>query len=85
MEILLHSSFTKDFKKLAMEVKMQFVDRKRIFKETPSHPLLHNHQLHGEWSGHRSINVTGDFRAIFYTNDTICVFVRIGTHSELYG
>lgn len=85
MEILLHPSFTKDFKKLEMEIRRRFVERKGIFQETPHHPLLKNHPLHGEWAGHRSINVTGDYRAIFYTKDDIYIFVRIGTHSELYG
>ncbi len=85
MEILLHPSFTRDFKKLEIGIRRRFVERKGIFKETPFHPLLNNHPLHGEWAGHRSINVTGDYRAIFYTSNDVCVFVRIGTHNELYG
>jgi mRNA-degrading endonuclease YafQ of YafQ-DinJ toxin-antitoxin module len=31
-----------------------------------------------------SINVTGDYRAIFYIENNIAVFYKIGRHSELY-
>jgi addiction module RelE/StbE family toxin len=85
MEILLHPSFTKDFKKMHLSVRGKFVERRQLFAANPFHPLLHNHALKGKWTGYRSINVTGDYRAIFYVMDTAYVFVRIGTHPQLYG
>jgi len=48
-----------------------------------NHPLLNNHPLDGIWIGCRSINITGDFRAVYEElgNDNF-EFVAIGTHSE---
>ena len=31
------------------------------------------------------INVTGDYRAIYYAHGNTCIFIRIGTHPQLYG
>ena len=85
MEIILHPSFSKDFGKLDDKIRAKFVERRDLFIENPYHLLLNNHALSGEWAGHRSINVTGDFRAIFRPYESLCVFVRIGTHPQLYG
>ncbi len=43
---------------------------------------LNNHPLKGEYTGVRSINITGDFRA-HYTilEDNHRYFIAIGTHS----
>ena len=48
------------------------------------HPLLNNHSLGGEYNGCRSINITGDIRAIFYVKTDVVVFINIGSHPELY-
>ena len=85
MKVILAGSFMKDLRKVSTAIFEHFKERRDIFLRDPYHPLLNNHPLHGKWSGHRSINVTGDYRAIYYIHDDICVFVRIGTHSELYG
>lgn len=46
---------------------------------------FHNHPLTGNRAGQWSINITGDWRAIymFRDKDTI-VFIDIDTHSNLY-
>ena len=47
--------------------------------------LLNNHSLTGKYTGCKSINITGDWRAIFEEiNDNIIYFVELGTHSQLY-
>lgn len=62
------------------------VDKRiRLFSSNPFHPLLNNHPLGGEYEGCRSINITGDYRALFYPKGQGIVFTRIGTHNELYG
>lgn len=85
MIILFHRHFTKAYKKLPHKIKKQFNARLKLFAEDPFHPLLYNHALHGEWQHFRSINVTGDIRAIyqFIDNDT-AEFVLIDTHTDLY-
>jgi len=65
MRIDLHRSFLKDFKKLPTKIRDQFVERKNLFLAIPFHPLLNNHSVEKRFPGCRSINVTGDYRAIF--------------------
>jgi len=46
---------------------------------------LNNHPLKGKYADCRSINIGGDLRAVYkYTDENSCVFIKIGTHSELY-
>ncbi len=78
-------AFTKDFKK-SLKKRDNFIQKKtseriKLFRQDPFNVLLDNHKLHGEYEGYSSINVTGDFRAIFkyLTNDQV-VFYYIGTH-----
>lgn len=87
MEILFGRKFQKRFKSLDQRVKKSFEKRLKIFTHDPRAPLLNIHPLSGEFSGCYSINVTGDYRAIFELrqDDTVVVFILIGTHHELYG
>ncbi len=49
------------------------------------HPMLNNHKLVGKYTGSRSINVTGDYRAIYEKRDSDSIYwAAIGTHSQLY-
>lgn len=43
-------------------------------------PLLNNHSLTGKWRGYRSINITGDWRAIFVEvgENKMTFVVRLG-------
>jgi len=52
--------------------------------KNPNHHILNNHSLEGAFDECRSINVTGDCRAIFKQEKNIAIFMTIGTHSELY-
>lgn len=81
--------FLKQLKKSPLEIKVAFRKRLELFLQDPSHPQLNNHALTGKLSGVRSINVTGDWRAIYsiYTNeegDKVITFEMLGTHSQLY-
>ena len=84
MEAALHRSFIKKFGKIPKPIRAHFVERKNLFLENPLHPLLHNHSVDKAFPGCRSINITGDYRAIFRQEKDIAVFIDIGTHSELY-
>jgi len=76
----------KQFNKLQDGEKRKFKKHRDLFFENPHHPALHNHKLKGKWSGYRSINITGDIRAIYKpVDETMVHFVAVGTHSELYG
>ena len=86
MIVYLHRSFEKKFAKLPKSIRNRFKERRDLFITDAFHPLLNNHSLHEPFIGCRSINVTGDYRAIFYHEDETAVrFIAIGTHHELFG
>jgi len=81
--------FLKQLKKAPLEIKIAFRDRFTIFIKNPNHPLLNNHPLKGRLSSYRSINITGDWRALYSEcfdrqNNKIIIFEVLGTHSQLY-
>ena len=79
-------SFTKDAGKLQAGIKSKLAERLRMFSENPFHPLLNNHALKGKYVGLRSINITGDYRAIYQPiGNNVALFLYMDTHSNLYG
>lgn len=78
-------NFKKMFKKHPAWVQDKFDERIFLFEHNLYHPLLNNHALEGKWFGFRSINITGDIRAVFEESPkSHFVFTAIGSHSELY-
>ncbi len=85
MRIDFHRTFKKQYKKAHKLVQNNFADRLRLFERDRLDPTLNNHPLTGDRKGEWSINVTGDWRAVYeYTSETSVVFLEIGTHSNLY-
>ena len=84
MEIDFNAKFKKQYKKLPWEIRKKFLRRLDMFKENPYHPLLNTHKLRGKKRAFRSINITGDYRALFLWKGDVVIFHQIGTHSELY-
>lgn len=85
MNIYLHKKFLKDYNKLTQNQKEKFKERRNLFLKDEFDPVLNNHGLKGKWLGYRSINVTGDIRAIFKRDTESALFVAIDNHSNLYG
>ena len=80
-----HKRFKKQYRKLSPKIREKFMERLRIFQSNPVSPELNNHALHGEYLGYRSINVTGDLRAIYEVQeDGVIKFLFIDTHSNLF-
>jgi len=82
--------FLKQLKKAPLKIQIAFRDRFAIFLEDPSDPILDNHSLTGNHLGKRSINITGDWRAIYSENineegEKSLELHLLGTHSQLYG
>lgn len=74
------------YAKLSIKVQCKFKERRNIFLQDKFGSVLNNHTLTGKWRGYRSINVTGNYRALYKeVNNDVVRFVAIGTHSELYG
>ncbi len=89
MTIRYSLAFLKKFKTLDVRIRKSFKQRILIFAKQPQTPQLNNHPLRDEWQGHRSINITSDYRAVYEEiqekEAVIAHFVTIGTHMELYG
>ncbi|MBI3558862.1 type II toxin-antitoxin system mRNA interferase toxin, RelE/StbE family [Candidatus Gottesmanbacteria bacterium] len=84
MQIKFGDKFEKQHKKVDAKRKTAFAKRLEIFLQNPYDPLLNNHSLTGNYSGFRSINVTGDWRAVYFEENGMATFVALGTHSQLY-
>lgn len=85
MRLHFHRDFEKRFKRLKKNEQKKARERIQIFQDNPFRPILHNHPLQGKYTGYRSIDITGDLRAVFKTTKKEDYwFVRIGTRPELY-
>ena len=85
MLVSFHKNFEKKFEKLPAKTQKQFYKKLELFLSNPFHKSLNNHPLHGEFEDSRSINITGDTRAIYMIiNENNVLFMTIASHSELY-
>ena len=86
MKIDYSKKFLKQFQKCPNEIRIKFKERLEIFILNKNNIILNNHSLTGKLKDSRSINITGDWRAIyqeFYDGKAV-LFVAIGMHSQLY-
>ena len=85
MNIRFHRNFEKRYARISPRVRNQFKERSDVFIHNPFDPILQNHALKGKYQGYRSINITGDYRAVYkFIDGNMIIFVDLGTHSELY-
>ena len=85
MRLITHKQFNKAYAKAPEIIQKKYKERRNLFLTNPFHPFLNNHALTGEYSGCRSINITGDWRVIYRMKELDMVeFLKFGTHSELY-
>jgi addiction module RelE/StbE family toxin len=86
MKINYSKKFFKQYGRCDEKIKQAFKQKLVLFEKNKFHPQLNNHQLRGKFSHCRSINITGDWRALFIEleNGEIIFFETLGTHSELY-
>jgi addiction module RelE/StbE family toxin len=85
MTISYSKGFIKQAKKLNPETRKRLLERVAIFSDNPLHSVLRNHQLKGKYKEYRSIDVTGDIRALYLQKENEAIFDMVGTHSQLYG
>lgn len=85
MKVLFHKNFKKKYKKLSKTQTTKVDQQLVIFITQPFDPRLNNHALLGKYKGSRSINITGDLRAIYQLiKEDTAYFIEIGNHSNLY-
>lgn len=84
MQIYLHKKFYKDYTKLNPKIQKKFKEKRNLFFLDEFNVALNNHASKGKWLGYRSINITGNIRAIFKRDPETAIFVTIDSHSNLY-
>lgn len=90
MNIKYSATFKKQYKKAPKKIQAKVKERISLFVQDPTNQTLNNHALTGKFQGYRSINITGDWRAIYSLrldpkSKEECYFDLVGTHSQLYG
>ncbi len=85
MKIRFHKNFEKQYKRLNKKEQERARKRLELFLEDPFNSQLNNHPLRGKYTDYRSVNITGDLRAIYkFINENECLFITIDSHSNLY-
>lgn len=88
MTIKYSPAFFKQLKIVDIRIKKSVKERILLFSKNPYDPQLNNHLLKREYKGHRSINITADWRALYRElregENTLAYFVTLGTHRQLY-
>jgi len=86
MRVRFTKRFSKQYDRSPQKVKNAFNKKLELFIRDSRHPILNNHPLIGQYKGFRSINVTGDWRALYseFESSELVFFEFIGTHSQLY-
>lgn len=86
MRIEYSRRFIKELRRAPRKIQIAFINRLNIFAINQFSPLLANHALTGELKDCRSLNITGDWRAIYeeLENGDVLLFIMLGTHSQLY-
>jgi mRNA interferase YafQ len=82
-------SFRKDWERLSRSGRYDMKRLKEamlllIANDGPLGPEWLDHPLKGDWADHRECHIGGDFLLIFKTDGDTVIFVRAGTHSELF-
>jgi len=55
-----------------------------IANDSPLGPEWLDHPLKGQWADHRECHVGGDFLLIYRIDAEALIFVRAGTHADLF-
>jgi addiction module RelE/StbE family toxin len=84
MRIGYSKNFIKQDKKLDPKISTKLKDKIALFVANPNSPTLRNHTLVGKYKDYRSIDITGDYRALYLSIEEQIIFDHIGTHSQLY-
>lgn len=84
------TAFKKDYKRaikrgLKIELLEQIITRLAMGQPLPE--KNHDHDLSGNWAGHRECHILPDWLLIYRVENNILVLTlaRTGTHSDLFG
>jgi mRNA interferase YafQ len=82
--------FKRDYKRETAAGRVGLDDKFRavatlLLNAEPLPAAYQDHPLKGEWKGFRDCHLRPDLVLIYRKTDTAIVFVRLGSHSELFG
>ena len=82
-------AFTKDWERLSRSGRYDLNRLKEVMLLLIANDALLpsewlDHALKGNWADHRECHVGGDFLLIYQSDANMVVFVRAGTHSDLF-
>ena len=82
-------SFLKDWTRVSHSGRYDMVRLKEVMllliaNDAPLGPEWLDHPLKGEWADYRECHVGGDFLLIYQVEGNAIVFVRVGSHAELF-
>lgn len=83
------TAFLKDWERLSRSGRYDLHRLKEVMlllvaHDAPLEPEWLDHPLKGEWADHRECHVGGDFLLIYRLEQNTLIFVRAGTHSDLF-
>lgn len=87
--MILHytTQFKKDYKKIKKQnkdlSKLRVVIEKLVDRQALESKYK-DHQLTGNWKGHRDCHIEPDWLLIYQLTDNALILERTGTHSELF-
>ncbi len=87
MEVSFSKELIRDLKKIKQKQPQLFKKiqkQLKFFKKDAKYPSLRTHKLKGNLSNEWSISIEGNIRLIYYVQDNLAVFFKIGTHDEVY-
>ena len=84
MKISYSKNFIKQSKKLHPAVRTKLLQGIVLFSDNPLDSKLRDHSLKGKYRSYRSIDITGDYRALYLLRSNEAIFDLVGTHSQLY-
>jgi mRNA interferase YafQ len=87
LQLVRKSQFKKDFTKLRSSGRDlgKLADTIRLLQnEKPLPEAMRDHQLIGNYGGHRECHLSPDWLLIYRIEDGCLVLVRTGSHSELF-
>ncbi len=87
MKIGSSKKFDKMFSKAPSAIKSKFKEKIMLLVLNRDDISLRRHKLSGKYQNYLSIDITGDWRAVYIEleNGSLLFFVLFGTHSQLYG
>lgn len=89
LEVILSNKFKKDWKiikKRGYNLKKFEVVLEKLLRQEILEEKYKDHELIGNYKGHRECHITPDWLLIYYISDTklVLTLTRTGTHSDLF-